>query len=174
MQWVKPFLVLGIQRSGTSLLAAYLGNHPDINMLLESKKKNVLNKPYGRPLTGNKLLTIQIDYEKRANWLTNKINYVARKLFTTQKGTWYRRLFPQSELSIKDYYVMNPKIIVIYRKREQVIASMKKRSGYDYKRANKEFRDGISLLDKVIQNLNPLIVEYGFLCKSRSRIKAML
>ena len=33
---MKIFVVIGLQRTGTTLLASMLGRHPDINMLFES------------------------------------------------------------------------------------------------------------------------------------------
>ena len=39
---MKLFVVIGLQRTGTTLLASMLGRHSEINMLFESVNKDVL------------------------------------------------------------------------------------------------------------------------------------
>ena len=45
----KILLVLGCQRSGTTLLAAMLGGHSEINMIFESTTDDVLKLIDGTP-----------------------------------------------------------------------------------------------------------------------------
>ena len=52
---MKLFVVIGLQRTGTTLLASMLGRHPEINMLFESVTKDSL-KLIGKEWNGNKLL----------------------------------------------------------------------------------------------------------------------
>ena len=52
---MKIFVVIGLQRTGTTLLASMLGRHPDINMLFESVTRDSLQL-IGKKWNGNKLL----------------------------------------------------------------------------------------------------------------------
>ena len=51
---MKPILILGCQRSGTTLLASVLGRHSEVNMLFESTTDDTL-KLIGKKYQGNKL-----------------------------------------------------------------------------------------------------------------------
>ena len=63
----KILLLLGCQRSGTTLLAAMLGGHSEINMLFESTSDDVL-KLIGKKYSGNKaLVRRQIRFSQRSS-----------------------------------------------------------------------------------------------------------
>ena len=49
---MKIFVIVGLQRTGTTLLASMLGRHPEINMLFESVTKDSL-KLIGKQWNGN-------------------------------------------------------------------------------------------------------------------------
>ena len=74
---MKIFVIVGLQRTGTTLLSSMLGRHPEINMLFESVTKDSL-KLIGKQWNGNKLLAYrQIRQYKRASYLGHLINRIA-------------------------------------------------------------------------------------------------
>ena len=64
---MKLFVVIGLQRTGTTLLASMLGRHSEINMLFESVTKDSL-KLIGKEWNCNKLLAYrQIRINQRSS-----------------------------------------------------------------------------------------------------------
>ena len=93
---IKYLLILGCQRSGTSLISSILGAHPSINMRMESFDDNIL-KAAGKPINGNKLLLHrQIQLNRRAN----VFGHLANQTFPTFK-TFDRKLY---RVKYTDYY----------------------------------------------------------------------
>ena len=119
-------LVLGCQRSGTTILASCLGSHPDIAMLVESNGHEV-KQITGKRYNGNKLcLYDQIRYKQRASKFGYFINKIVNNPFCAYKRY---RPFPTSKMSIRDYENMGARIIYIIREKEPTIQSMMKRTG---------------------------------------------
>ena len=100
---MKLFVVIGLQRTGTTLLASMLGRHPEINMLFESVTKDSL-KLIGKQWNGNKLLAYrQIRKNKRSSKLGHLINRIVNLDFKQENRHHLVRPFPTSVMSIEDY-----------------------------------------------------------------------
>jgi len=131
MRKIKPeiILILGCQRSGSTLLAAMLGRHSEINMLCESRTREVF-KLIGTKYCGNKLLTWrQIRAEQKASKLGYLINRIVNFHFNPRYDIYQKnRIFPISHLSIKDYRDNNAHFITITRNKNEVIDSIVKRT----------------------------------------------
>lgn len=148
-------LILGCQRSGTSLLASLLGNHKDINMLLESITRDIL-KLYGKKIAANKLLyPRQIRTTLRGGRWGYFINRLVN-LHIIGNNIQIHRVFPNSRMSLADYKKLNAKIIIIIRKKEPTISSMIKRTGYTKKQAVKEYDQAINYFNKLIDSDYPV------------------
>jgi len=134
----KYLLIIGCQRSGTSLLASLLGNHPDINMLYESISKDII-KLFGKKWAGNKLLYPR---QIRLNLRGNKFGYLVNRILNNHFwgiNNQIRRPFPSSRMSIRDYMALNVKILLITRAKEPTVSSMIKRMGYSSRHAVREW-----------------------------------
>jgi len=100
---MKLFVVVGLQRTGTTLLASMLGRHPEINMLFESVTKDSL-KLIGKKWNGNKLLAYrQIRYSSRSSKFGHLINRIVNLDFKKHNRHHLIRPFPTSVMSIEDY-----------------------------------------------------------------------
>lgn len=156
----KQILIVGIQRSGTSLLASYLGAHSKINMLYEDIGKNIY-KLYGKPVQGNKLV------------LWTQVRPYARK--TLFKSLFYRltgwRLFPTSRMSLMDYINSGAQIIIITRNSDAVIRSMMKRAGYTYRQAEDEYARGLSIINWIYTKTQPFEMRYEALIKNKFSLR---
>ena len=114
----KTVLVVGSQRSGTTLACSILGRHSEINMLTESFTKDVL-KLIGKRYRGNKLLAWrQIRYHQRGSRFTHILNRLANIFMSNKRPQPFYRPFPNSAMSIEDYKKENAKFIVIRRNKE--------------------------------------------------------
>lgn len=148
---IRPLLLLGCQRSGTSLLASMVGRHKDVNMLCESVGKDVF-KLIGKQYQGNKLLVPrQINLYKRANRVGYLINRIVNFHFWKYKYH-KKRIFVTSKLSIKDYIERGAKIIVITRARKSMVRSMVTRSNMSIKLAEQEYNVGMKIIETLIRN----------------------
>ena len=142
MEAIKPglLLVLGCQRSGTSLLAAMLGRHPEINMLYESTTTDV-RKAIGKRYSGNKLLTWrQIRKTRRGSKFGDLLNRMANLDVSRRTKHHKIRVFPTSRMSIDDYLRLDASIIVITRPEEEVVRSITRRTGMSTRQAVREFQ----------------------------------
>lgn len=155
MQFIKKktnsnlLLILGCQRSGTSLLTAMLGRHPEINMLYESQSSDVL-RLIGTKYAGNKLLAHrQIRYNTRASKFGHLLNRLYNFHFDRSFKIHRKVIYPRSKMSLKDYIDNDAKIITLKRDKESVVKSIVKRSNFSEKDASIEYDKSIELIEKV-------------------------
>ncbi|MCB0844754.1 MAG: sulfotransferase [Bacteroidetes bacterium] len=136
----RTLLLLGCQRSGTTLLAAMLGGHSEINMLFESTSGDVL-RLIGKKYNGNKLLPWrQIRKKQKASKFGHFMNRLVNLDFSRNGSSHPKiRLFPTSSLSIEDYLKNDARIITITRNREEVVRSITTRTKLSRKQAEKEY-----------------------------------
>ncbi len=146
---MKLFVVIGLQRTGTTLLASMLGRHPEINMLFESVSKDSL-KLIGKKWNGNKLLAYrQIRQTQRASKFGYFINRFVNFDFRSKNRHHLIRPFPTSIMSVEDYKKLGAIFITIERDKNSSVSSMKKRAGQSEKQASYEWEKGM----KIINNL---------------------
>jgi hypothetical protein len=146
---MKLFVIVGLQRTGTTLLSSMMGRHPEINMLFESVTKDSL-KLIGKEWNGNKLLAYrQIRQNKRASYLGHLMNRIANLDLKKKNRHHLVRPFPTSVMSIEDYKREGAVFITIERDKESSVSSMKERAGQSDNQANFEWKEGM----KIINNL---------------------
>ena len=146
---MKLFVVIGLQRTGTTLLSSMLGRHPEINMLFESVSKDSL-KLIGKKWNGNKLLAHrQIRQTQRASKFGYFINRFVNFDFKPKNRHHLIRPFPTSIMSVEDYKKLGAIFITIERDKKSSVSSMKKRAGQSEKQASYEWEKGM----KIINNL---------------------
>lgn len=110
-------LILGLPRSGTSLLASLLGAHSKASVVCEDFGRSWMDV-MGQPIAGNKLcVPRQIDMDRRRTFsvkLMNRFGLLKR--------------WPKSQYSINDYLeIPNLKLILIKRAPADVRDSMGRR-----------------------------------------------
>ena len=148
---IKSVLIIGCQRSGTTLLASLLGRHSEVNMLFESTNDDVF-KLIGKKYQGNKLLAHrQIRWGQRASKFGHLVNRIWNFDLFSKRRHHYVRPFPTSRLSIKDYLDKGTTIIIITRKKEKTVSSIVSRSSASRKLASKEYDKAMNILDKLMQ-----------------------
>ena len=146
---MKLFVVIGLQRTGTTLLASMLGRHPEINMLFESVTKDSL-KLIGKQWNGNKLLAYrQIRKNKRSSKWGHLINRIVNLDFNQENRHHLVRPFPTSVMSIEDYKKAGAVFITIERDKESSISSMMKRAGQTKKQAEREWESGMKIINQL-------------------------
>jgi hypothetical protein len=144
----KLLLVLGCQRSGTTLLAAMLGGHSEVNMLFESTTKDVL-RLIGKKYHGNKLLTWrQIRMHQQSSNFGHIVNRIANAHFRKNKHHSIR-LFPTSPLSVQDYIERNAAVITIVREKDEVLDSIVSRTKMTRAQADNEYHHSAELINKL-------------------------
>ncbi len=151
---MKTLLVLGCQRSGTTLLTSMIGRHKDVNMLNESITHDIF-KLIGKKYRGNKLvIPRQIRMKRRATrfgFLLNRISKMVKSRVT----------YPLSRLSLQDYIDVEAKIICIIRERKSTIDSMMRRSKFTEKQAAKEYDKAMEFIEEIKQKSHDLhVVKY--------------
>jgi hypothetical protein len=147
MNDMKLFIVIGLQRTGTTLLASMLGRHPEINMLFESVTKDSL-KLIGKQWNGNKLLAYrQIRQKQRSSKFGHIINRLVNLDFRRNNRHHLVRPFPTSVMSIEDYEHEGAIFITIERDKESSVNSMMKRAGQSKKQAEKEWEEGMKIIN---------------------------
>lgn len=126
----KHILVVGLPRSGTSLLASLIGAHPEISMCNEDFRKSWVNL-IGKPVVGNKLcVPRQIGWKKKRNVWIKLLNRVG--IF---------KLWPKSHYSLQDYLgIPNLFVVGIRRNLQNVEKSIQNRDSITWKGMG----DGIS------------------------------
>jgi len=145
----KILLILGCQRSGTTLLASMLGRHPEINMLFESFSTDVF-RLIGKKYSGNKLLSWrQIRMTKRASKVGHLINRFANWDFLRKNKFHKRRIYPISVLSVKDYLDNNAILITIARNEKDVINSIVSRTLMNAKQAKAEYDLSMNMINEL-------------------------
>ena len=146
---MKLFIVIGLQRTGTTLLASMLGRHPEINMLFESVTKDSLQL-IGKQWNGNKLLAYrQIRQEQRASKFGHLINRIVNFDFRKKNRHHLVRPYPTSIMSIEDFKREGAVFITIERDRDSSISSMVKRSGQSTEQAKKEYNLGMDIINNL-------------------------
>jgi hypothetical protein len=146
---MKLFVVIGLQRTGTTLLASMLGRHPEINMLFESVTKDSL-KLIGKQWNGNKLLAYrQIRKNKRSSKWGHLINRIVNLDFKQENKHHLVRPFPTSVMSIEDYKKEGAVFITIERDKESSVSSMMKRAGQTKKQAEREWESGMKIINQL-------------------------
>ncbi|NND93807.1 MAG: sulfotransferase [Flavobacteriales bacterium] len=145
---MRPLLILGCQRSGTTLLASMLGRHSEVNMLFESTSSDTL-KLIGKKYQGNKLCTWrQIRMNERSSRWGHIMNRIVN-LGIPSDGYQIKRYAPTSKLSINDYLEKDAIIIVIRRDKAEIISSLMNRTPMNEKQAKREFDLADSILDEI-------------------------
>lgn len=143
---MKLFLIVGLQRTGTTLLASMLGRHPEINMLFESVTKDSL-KLIGKEWNGNKLLAYrQIRQNTRSSYWGHFINRILNLDFKKENKHHLVRPYPTSIMSIEDYKKEGAVFITIERDKRSSVNSMKKRAGQSEKQASFEWEEGMKII----------------------------
>ena len=146
---MKLFVVIGLQRTGTTLLASMLGRHPEINMLFESVTKDSL-KLIGKQWNGNKLLAYrQIRENKRSSKWGHLINRIVNLDFKQENRHHLVRPFPTSVMSIEDYKKEGAVFITIERDKESSVSSMIKRAGQTKNQAEREWESGMKIINQL-------------------------
>ena len=146
---MKLFVVIGLQRTGTTLLASMLGRHPEINMLFESVTKDSL-KLIGKQWNGNKLLAYrQIRKNKRSSKWGDLINRIVNLDFKQENRHHLVRPFPTSVMSIEDYKKEGAVFITIERDKESSVSSMMKRAGQTKNQAEREWESGMKIINQL-------------------------
>lgn len=151
----RLLLVLGVQRSGTTLLAAMLGRHSEINMLFESTTKDA-ERLIGKRYRGNKLLTgRQIHPTRRASKFGHLVNRLANLDLNPFRPRYhFRRPFPLSSLSIADYLERDALVVGIERREQDVVSSIVARTPMSERQAKREYAAGMGQIkqlgDKVL------------------------
>lgn len=146
---MKLFVIVGLQRTGTTLLASMLGRHSEINMLFESVTKDSL-KLIGKEWNGNKLLAYrQIRERQRSSRWGHFINRVVNLDFKKENRHHLVRIYPTSKMSIEDYKKEGAIFITIERDKESSIKSMMKRAGQSRKQAVYEWEQGMNIINNL-------------------------
>ena len=146
---MKLFLIVGLQRTGTTLLASLLGRHPEINMLFESVTKDSL-KLIGKEWNGNKLLAYrQIRQIERASYFGHLVNRIANLDFKRKNKHHLMRPYPTSDMSLNDYKDEGSFFITIERDKDSSVKSMMKRAGQNKKQAESEWEEGMKIINQL-------------------------
>ena len=149
-------LVLGAPRSGTSLLAAMIGSHPDIALLNEELSGASLSI-FAKPIKGVKLCAphqIEIDHSASAQGFASVRGKVRRLTNAARKALGRPQPsggFRKSALSIRDYQAAAERFLVIgiIRSPEQVIASIMRRGNQSRKTAEYRWSRLIEILHQL-------------------------
>jgi len=146
---MKLFVVIGLQRTGTTLLASMLGRHPEINMLFESVTTDCM-KLIGKKWNGNKLLAYrQIRQNQRSSKFGHLINRFVNLDFKKKNKHHLVRPFPTSVMSIEDYKDQGAFFITIERDKQSSVNSMMRRAGQSEKQAVIEWERGMKIINKL-------------------------
>ena len=146
---MKLFVIVGLQRTGTTLLASMLGRHPEINMLFESVTKDSL-KLIGKEWNGNKLLAYrQIRQNTRSSYWGHFMNRLSNLDFKKKNKHHLVRPYPTSIMSIEDYKEEGAVFITIERDKESSVKSMIKRAGQTEKQASFEWEEGMKIINSL-------------------------
>lgn len=145
----KLVLILGLQRTGTTLLASMLGGHSEVNMLFESVGSDTTSL-IGKKISANKLLVYrQIRFTQRASRFGHLINRIVNLDFKIKNKHHRQRPYPTSKLSVKDYEKLGCKFIIIERDEKSSIDSMMSRAKQSFAEAKNEYDKGMLILTKV-------------------------
>lgn len=144
-------LMIGSPRSGTTLLNAMVGSHPEVAMLNEDFGHAVFNI-IATPMVGNKLcVPNQIEMTERGSWIRRQVQ---------KRG--YLQYKPQSDLSITDYLDRNARVIASVRHPDPVISSIEKRGKKGNKLAAYRWVRAIEIIDELHRTLGDRLLLVGF------------
>jgi len=151
-------LVLGCSRSGTTLLAAALGAHPEVAMLDEDQD-GAIDKITGGKIAGVKLcVPNQIDWDRKWHWLYSPgmmNGYFRKSLFMAK--------IPRMRETILDFIEQRSplKIVGIIRHPDDVINSIMVRENRSRSLANYRWQQCIKAMQNIHSSDVPsIIVEY--------------
>ncbi len=142
-------VILGHQRSGSSLLAAMLGKHPDVGMLYEAYTFDFF-KLYGKPIAANKLLVPhQIHHSRKGKASSRILAFIISRIPLLNR--WFRMKYfiPNTHYSLEDLKSIGARFIVLQRDRDKIISSMIRRAGYTREQAEREHAMGLKTLAHV-------------------------
>lgn len=157
-------LIIGPRHSGTSILAAHLGAHPEISIVNEGKR-DAFKKIYGVPVVGNKLiLGDNIDWKKRAC----KYGHLKNRVYWAKNGV--RALFrpyPTSYFNIQDYISWGAKVIYTKRDFGNVISIIQRAEAHGTKILLNQACEYIEWCDEQVKDIpDKFVVEYDRFNKS--------
>lgn len=142
---MKKVIVIGVPRSGTTLLASMLGGHPDISMMDECKTWDWDNKQVGTKYVGNKIacdgITIHLDRKRVPIW-----GAIVNRLMNLRRKQQIRRWSPLYNYSIRELASKKPKVIIVVRWRQNVVESIMERSNTSRRLAERKHDKGIKLI----------------------------
>jgi hypothetical protein len=150
----QRLLIIGAPRSGTSLLAAMLGRHPECGIMhecLSCMEKKIV----GKDVVGNKLcVPKQISYE---------IPFKYRLYDLLRKAPVLRRILPDRSRSIRKYLTEHEaKIVAIIRDGDAVVNSMLKRSKTRIHTAVDQWSQAVELIDRIKEEFPDSIIVVRF------------
>jgi hypothetical protein len=136
----RHVLVVGAQRSGTTLLATMISLHPEAGMLNEDITGVGIRKLLGRRVTGTKLLVPnQIQLNRRS---------VFRLRFFKKIGLITES--PRSRFSIEEYLMLpNLCVVAIIREGNDTVSSMMRRGGVKFDKAARRWGQAIDTIYEV-------------------------
>lgn len=151
-------LVIGAPRSGTTLLAAMLGSHPDVAILNE-EFQGAMASVFSKRVRGVKLCTPnQIELDRK----THPVLALAQSRSVAVRRVAGRLGIPRSRWSIRDYLRLpNPHIVAIIRDKPSVVASMTRRNQYGFvtpKLAEARWSRTLQMLRRLQGEKSPLAV----------------
>ena len=169
----KLLLILGCQRSGTTLLASMLGRHSEINMLFESTSKDVLSL-IGKKYRGNKLCVWrQIRFDQKASLFGHLMNRLVNFHLLDSKKYHRIRIRPTSVFSINDYLERGAILITISRDKEAVVKSMVNRTPLSEKQAVKEWEKAEEILQEANRR-GAINIQFNDLIKTPEKVMKFL
>lgn len=145
----KLLLIVGVQRSGTTLLASMLGRHSEINMLFESTTHDV-RRLMGKQYAGNKLLAWrQIRMNRRGSKWGHLMNRISNADFGRTRKHHKVRPYPTSSMSIADYLALRATIITITRDESSTVGSMVRRAGMTERQSRREWARASEIIEQL-------------------------
>lgn len=121
----QPLLILGAPRSGTTLLAAMIGRHPDVAVLSENLGM-AMRKVVGKRVAGNKLcIPNHIEMRETRPWWVGALGWRGHQVLYRRGFFRYR---PEAPVSIEDYLALEGlRLVGILRDGRAVVSSIMKR-----------------------------------------------
>ena len=133
-------LLLGVPRSGTTLLTGLIGTHPEVAMLKEDRS-NAIHHLIGKPVVGNKLC------------IPNHIDFETPLLTRLAHRFEYKAFRGRSIYSLDEYLQDERlKLIIIVRDPEAAIASMMRRGDLSFAAAGRRWKRGTDIAHTLIQS----------------------
>lgn len=152
-------LILGSPRSGTTLLSAMIGCHPDIAILNEDFRCNEF-KVFSKRIRGNKLCIpnqIELVHSSSSKITDTMITFYQRATNKIRKRLQVRTPIPRSNkarLSIREYEkaTQDLKIIGIIRSPKDVIDSISSRGQQTKKTSEYRWRRAVEVLYELLHD----------------------